>query len=301
MPFNATVFRVLIASPGDTGEARKVLQEAIEAWNSLHAEDTGLVLLSVLWERDAWPKMGDHPQSIINRQLVDQSDLLIGTFWTRLGTPTPNADSGTVEEIKLFIEAGKPVLLYFCDQPVHPESVDPAEYARLVRFRDSLKDSGLYDTYGSTEELWRKVTAALTRTVRENFLGDPAARLLVSEVAPPSGRLARASLLARIERERELSGFSKSGSPRYRTRERLLLENRGDAAAENVSFRFEVPEGTEGEAPSTFGNDAPIVRLPPGGSVEYPLMTHVGTAMQWDIIFSWQEDGEDYEDRQTLR
>jgi hypothetical protein len=88
MTFPATVVRVLIASPGDTGQARLLLRDVLQEWNSLHAEDSSVMLLPVMWERDATPEMGDRPQGIINRQLVDASDILVGIFWTRLGTPT---------------------------------------------------------------------------------------------------------------------------------------------------------------------------------------------------------------------
>jgi hypothetical protein len=63
MPFGATVVRVLIASPGDTTAARRVLREALDDWNSLHAENDGVMVLPVMWERDATPDMGDRPKA----------------------------------------------------------------------------------------------------------------------------------------------------------------------------------------------------------------------------------------------
>jgi hypothetical protein len=32
--------------------------------------------------------MGDEPQKIINKRILKDADLLVGIFWTRLGTPT---------------------------------------------------------------------------------------------------------------------------------------------------------------------------------------------------------------------
>jgi hypothetical protein len=122
VPFDARVVRVLIASPGDTVNERQVLRGALEDWNGINA-DQGVMVLPLMWERDATPEMGDRPQGVINRQLVDLADLLIGVFWTRLGTPTSEAESGTVEEIERCIEAGNPVLLYFSSKPVVLASV----------------------------------------------------------------------------------------------------------------------------------------------------------------------------------
>lgn len=167
MPFTATVVRVLIASPGDTAGARAALREALDDWNSLHAENDGVMVLPVMWERDAVPEMGDRQQGIINRQLVDVADMLIALFWTRLGTPTSEAESGTAEEIERFLEAGKPVLLYFSAEPVLPDSVDPEQHRRLVEFRKSMEARGLIDRFSTTDELRRKATAAVTRTIRD--------------------------------------------------------------------------------------------------------------------------------------
>ncbi|MGH2747787.1 MAG: hypothetical protein ACRDKB_07670 [Actinomycetota bacterium] len=292
MGFRATVLRVLIASPSDTTNARVLLREVVEDWNSLHSEDAQIVLLPLMWERDSTPEMGDRPQAILNRQLVDRADLLIGTFWTRLGTPTGEGESGTAEEIEKCAKEGKPTLIYFSEEPVRPDSVDPDEYKRLVAFRDRLKAQGLFDTFESLEELRRKASAALTRTIRERFDAD------VSEAPVPLRR--GAELVARVENEREVRGFSKSGRPQYTTRHTLIIENRGTGTAEGLSFEFVVPDGAEGEAPHIF-EEHPVTRLAPGGSLSYNLIAHMGTTIQFDIVIKWREGETEFEDVQTLR
>lgn len=79
--------------------------------------------------------------------------MVLATFWTRLGTPTDEAASGTAEEIDRATKAGKHVLVYFSSQPVVLDSIDTAEYERLKDFRELLQSRGLYDTYASVEEL----------------------------------------------------------------------------------------------------------------------------------------------------
>jgi hypothetical protein len=297
MPFNAVVVRVLVASPGDTGTDRLVVREAMEDWNSLHAESNGVMLLPVTWERDATPEMGERPQGIINRQLVDIADILIGIFWTRLGTPTGEADSGTAEEIERFIEAGKPVSLYFSSQPVAPESVDQAQYARLTEFRRDLEQRGLIDRYESSDELRRKVTATLTRAIRERFV---TSLRTDTDEAEAARSVARAVLVAQIEREREISGVDSRGAPRYTTRERLIIQNGGSVAADGLDFSFEAGDADEGSLPFVARPEQPIGRLPPGGSVAYPLIRGFGTVQQWDVVFRWTEGDQEFEERQTL-
>src|SRR5215216_1326277 len=85
MPFDAAVYQVFLASPSDTGTEREVLRRVIGRWNDLHAADLEVVLLPVGWETHAVPQLGEPPQALINRQVLERCDILIGVFWTRLG------------------------------------------------------------------------------------------------------------------------------------------------------------------------------------------------------------------------
>lgn len=88
MSYQATVFKVMIASPGDVAAERNVIREVITEWNNVNADARRTVLLPVGWETHSVPEMGDRPQAIINKQILGGCDLLVGVFWTRLGTET---------------------------------------------------------------------------------------------------------------------------------------------------------------------------------------------------------------------
>lgn len=45
MPFDAKVFRILVASPGDVGEERNVIPEVINEWNAVSASQTNSILM----------------------------------------------------------------------------------------------------------------------------------------------------------------------------------------------------------------------------------------------------------------
>lgn len=167
MPYKATVYRLMIASPSDVTNERSIIPEIINNWNIVHSLTTEAVLLPVKWETHSTPSMGDRPQSIINKQLVEQSDALVGIFWTRLGTPTGEAESGSVEEVQKFIAAGKPVLLYFSNAPVMPESVDLEQYKKLKEFKEVCFKEGLVDTYDSVEQLREKLNRHLVNVARD--------------------------------------------------------------------------------------------------------------------------------------
>lgn len=167
MPSQATKYKILIASPSDVVEERKAIPEVIEYWNSVNSDHYGVILKPVLWEIDATPEMGKSPQAIINKQLVKNCDILVGTFWTRLGTPTGKAESGTVEEIEEFLKDGKPVLLYFSSIPVAPESINVEQYKRLLEFKKRCEKEGLVIFYKSIDELQKKFQMHITKTINE--------------------------------------------------------------------------------------------------------------------------------------
>ncbi|MCP1974162.1 DUF4062 domain-containing protein [Bradyrhizobium elkanii] len=166
MSFTANVLRILIASPSDLPEEREAAVTTVYKWNAQHAEAESAVLLPVAWETHATPRTGVRPQQAINEQLVDTSDILIGMFWTKLGTSTGAASSGTVEEIERFVSAGKPALLYFSKRPIDPGKVDPKQNRKLKAFRDATYSTALGGTFDSIESLQETITRDLLSQVR---------------------------------------------------------------------------------------------------------------------------------------
>ncbi|MFD0928514.1 hypothetical protein ACFQ1T_01855 [Methylophilus glucosoxydans] len=152
MAQTGTIFRALVASPSDCIHERKIIPEVIATWNAVHSLSAAAIIEPVLWEMHSRPGMGSRPQEVINRQLVTNCDLVIGAFWTRLGTPTGVSESGTAEEIEHFREAGKPVLLYFSSAPVVPESLDAEQYKALTEYKKRLGQEGLYFKYETLSE-----------------------------------------------------------------------------------------------------------------------------------------------------
>lgn len=115
--------------------------------------------------------MADRPQGIINEQVVKSCDLVIGAFWTRLGTPTGLEDSGTVEEIKWFLKQGRPVMLYYSEAPVPRNKIDTKQLDKLEEFKKSIRDKGIQEQYESVEDLKSKLSRQLTIVMRGMSVG----------------------------------------------------------------------------------------------------------------------------------
>ncbi|NMK44801.1 DUF4062 domain-containing protein [Achromobacter sp. Bel] len=170
MSYQATTFNVMIASPGDVASERAIVRDVIYEWNAVHSASRRLVLLPIGWESHSSPEMGEPAQAIINKQVLSKCDLLVGVFWTRIGTPTDGHLSGTVEEIDKHLAAEKPAMLYFSSQPVALDTVDIDQVQRLKKFKDSCQSRGLYQSYDSHSDFKDKFYRHLQLKVNEHPL-----------------------------------------------------------------------------------------------------------------------------------
>jgi hypothetical protein len=256
--YQARVYRVMIATPSDVPSERLIIRESVYHWNDILAHRSGTVLLPVAWETHAHPLMGTRPQAVINSQVLADCDLLIAVFWTRLGSPTGEAPSGTVEEIEEHLKAGKPAMIYFSSAPVRPDSIDEQQYRALREFRADCERRGLIETFESLSELGEKARRQLTQLVLDRWakLDDEPSQTLAAvaalrDSAPTLSDDAGALLRGAVDddgtvlRVRTMGGtsvqagrqnFAESGNPRSEARwesalnelvEEGLLQDRG--------------------------------------------------------------------------
>ena len=172
MPYTVTAYNVMIGSPSDVQE-RKLVENILAKWNHKHGEEKKLVFLPLKWEDDSYPDAaGRPPQKILNQQICERSDMLIAIFWTKLGSPTDEYDSGTIEEINVHMNEGKQVFIYFCEKEI-PEGTDEEQYKKLKKYRTDLEmsQSVFYSTYLSEQDLEDKLLAHLDNMVAHKRLG----------------------------------------------------------------------------------------------------------------------------------
>ena len=87
-------------------------------------------------------------------------------FWTRLGTNTGIADSGTLEEIDQFVAASKPALLYFSRRPIDPNKIDMAQHKKLKVFKGQTLKSALTGDFADIQSLRDQLMRHLTDQMR---------------------------------------------------------------------------------------------------------------------------------------
>jgi len=275
VPFSAAVLRVMIASPSDVPDERDAVERAIHSWNDANARAKQVILLPWRWETSSVPLLGGHPQKLINGQGVDDSDIVFALFGGRLGSPTPDAVSGTAEEIDRAVDMGKPVHLYFSTAPL-PSDIDTAQLEALRSFRTAMQDRGLLGEFSNVEQLNHEVWKAI-----EHDLGQ-----MRLDSSPQRNIRAGVDLLVQPGSDREVSGFDSKGKPRYRTRRWLDIENRGDVDAEEV---FLEAAGEDSSVLLMTGSQPTVIHR--SQSRRFPMEFYGGEGARV-VKVRWVEDGE---------
>ena len=178
MPKVTTNLRVFLSSPGDLSEERTIFKAVIDESNRI-LSDSDIRFELVMWETDTYPSIGKDAQSIINEQIGDNYDIFIGLMWTRFGTPTPRAGSGTEEEFNLALEklernpANSRILFYFKDSsPESLSKIDLKQLEKVNEFKKQLRTKGLvwdYKNLGEFKEIVRNHLLSHARDFRKTW------------------------------------------------------------------------------------------------------------------------------------
>ncbi|PWV48894.1 hypothetical protein [Chitinophaga sp. S165] len=165
--YTSNVYTVMIASPGDVKDERYLARDVIMEWNSNHSESRKIVLLPLMWEFDTYPEMGDRPQALINKQMVERADVVIAVFGARLGSNTGVAPSGTVEEINLQFTKQRPVMLYFSNGSIDRDKFDAQQFAALQKYKSELRSASLYTEFDSSQDFRTKLSNHLAKLLND--------------------------------------------------------------------------------------------------------------------------------------
>ncbi len=141
MKTRVALVKLTLCGPNDVGKEIEIAREVIEDWNRLHAEARGLLIKPRHWSTDTYPDVRDRTQAVVNPQIIDDAKVLVAVFWSRFGTPTGVAGSGTEEEIRRSVTGGRKTVVYFSDLEPVPADADKTQLDLLWKFRRELSDS----------------------------------------------------------------------------------------------------------------------------------------------------------------
>ena len=169
--FRARVYNVMIGTPSDIVDEVAVVQKVLEEWNRLHSVMEKIVMLPLHWAHSTYPATGTRPQESIDHQLVDRSDLLISIFGTRIGTPTGDELSGTIEEINLHVKSGKPVLIFFKNN-ADVSKIDLDQLGKLKQFQREIQTSVMWVDFWDSTDFENSFRQKLQLFINDNWLKD---------------------------------------------------------------------------------------------------------------------------------
>ena len=162
------IIEVFITSPSDVTTERKAVHNLVEEWNIINTKNRKMILRPITWEKDLYSSFGQSAQSIINEQILDEADILIGIFNARLGTPTKDYVSGSVEEIIRHIEKNKPTMLYFSNENIDRTTFDNDQFNKLKQFKDWCKNKSVYFEYNDINEFTNKLRTQIGLLLNKN-------------------------------------------------------------------------------------------------------------------------------------
>ena len=196
MSQDVTQVKVFVISPTDVEDERKCLESAIKALHSEHSACSSSINTLVNETGSGFPSpgIGGDPQAVINNQIPNDVDIVIGIMWCRTGTPTPRAQSGTIEEFQMakrrYEEDNKSmqIMFYFKNAPIPPYDIDEIQLKGVKDFRNTLEQDGiLYQSFKTTDEFQALIGTHLRKSITrfEKSLTDKGS--LTSSTPPHSG------------------------------------------------------------------------------------------------------------------
>lgn len=169
--YQANVYNIMIGCPSDIKEEINIAYDVINEWNYSYSQKQRIILQPLHWSKSSYATSGDEPQKILNKQLVQHSDVLICIFGSKIGTPTSDTDSGTIEELNLHNREGKRILVFFKKSVANIDDLDLEQVAKLKTLKNEIKKFCIFSEYETISDFSNVLLKNLIRFVNDNFIG----------------------------------------------------------------------------------------------------------------------------------
>lgn len=295
LSYSGVIRRFLISCPGDVPhEDLAVVRQAIGRWNGVYGEGFATAIVPLSWGEHAAAEFGQHPQTVINRQLVERADGCIAIFANRIGTATNDAESGTAEEIQKLAEAGGHVAILRCLRPVDPARIDHAQAAKLEEYLAKVRQQALILDYGTDADLARHIDNILVYAVSRD---QARATLQLQTNVGAAPRVAE--VWPRVEGSERVSTDARG---RIRTTRdwRLVLHNTGTAPAREVRFDTD-DSGGWGIQRDAEAGEPDVAILAPGGEAAFGIAASLARDPQILCTVTWVDERGPQQNSATLR
>lgn len=141
----------------------------INGWNQRNAPSRKVIFQALTWEQMVAPDRRGSGQEVIDEQIGPSYDIYLGLMWSRFGSSTKSADSGTEDEFDQAIARhdsgqGLTISFLFKNSPIPQDILDGLQFDRVKKFKKKVADSGcLYREFNEDASLIDAVNLILDR------------------------------------------------------------------------------------------------------------------------------------------
>jgi hypothetical protein len=226
--------RVFVSSPGDVVDERRQCGEVVEELNTtirVLVPERDVELELVRWETHTHPDLTGSPQDVVDDQIDPDYDVFLGIMWSRFGTPTSGAGSGTEHEFRAarrgWEESRRPghLLFYFCEAPIGAAVAGQMadQLGAVYAFRTELSRLGLVGAYEDRsrfgDRVRRDLVLVLSRLLREGPAPAEAADKAAERMTDADLAIVRSQVRDEAETYQDLRATMPPGDSRTRRME----------------------------------------------------------------------------------
>lgn len=150
MENNCRVITIFLASPNDVLEERNIVSSIVDEINTIWSKFINLKFDLFRWETKTRPGVAEYTQDVINSQVKDDYDVFIGIFWKRIGSPSKNYKSNSIEEFERAYSKHlldkNPIEIFTYFKHINNESKnndDSKQIKEVINFKSSLGERGV--------------------------------------------------------------------------------------------------------------------------------------------------------------
>lgn len=78
------VYDLLISCPSDVSEYVEMLEKEVNHFNNFFGRKNNIIVRTRHWSKDSYSEFGNQPQELLNKQIVDSSDMALGFFLDKI-------------------------------------------------------------------------------------------------------------------------------------------------------------------------------------------------------------------------
>jgi hypothetical protein len=178
MPKQLVRLSVFISGTSEMEAEKAALKRVTDELSSVLDKTHGITLRLATFPDTIRPGVNTDPQTEINRQIAD-CDIYIGLLWSRFGTATARAGSGTQEEFEIALDRFRQdsrsvrIMFYFKRASQDPFAIDLPQLKKVREFRDALSMRGvLYRDFWETPEFIDTFRDNLHHLIIDEWDGD---------------------------------------------------------------------------------------------------------------------------------